>query len=270
MKIQNKFLSTISERIKPLNIAHRGGMGLYPENTMFAFNSVIHEHNVDALEIDLQLTKDNIPIIIHDSTIDRTTNGKGKVRDLTFDELQSFDAGYNFTVDNGKTFPFRGMNITIPSLEEFLYQFSNILINIEIKYNSLLLIIKTKKLLKKFRAYQNVIIGSGMIGVSRKMQPYFLKCGLFFSRIDIYLFAIRNIIGVPNKYFEKFDVLEIPMFSNNFHVLNYFNKLIKKSSLPVFVWGVDNFETIQDAVNKKVNGLITDRPDLVNLILYNK
>ncbi len=264
---KNNFLAAIKNSSKPLNIAHRGGMGLFPENTLFAFESALQEFGVDALEIDLQLTKDNIPVVIHDSTIDRTTNGYGKVSNFTFNELQSFDAGYRFTKDNGKSYPFRDKNITIPSLDEFLNAFPNVFVNIELKTNIIALISQTRKLLDKYNAISNVIIGSQFWNLSRKMRPFFEECGSFFSRYDIYLFALRAIMGIPNKYFEKFDVLEIPMFTNKIHVPKYFAQVLHKTNLPVFVWDVDTITTIQDAINHNVNGLITDRPDLVNKAL---
>ncbi len=75
--------------MKILNIAHRGYSGKFDENTMIAFKKAI-EYKADGIETDVQLSKDNIPIIIHDETLDRTTNGHGYVKDYTLDELKRF------------------------------------------------------------------------------------------------------------------------------------------------------------------------------------
>ncbi|EKQ50505.1 MULTISPECIES: glycerophosphodiester phosphodiesterase [unclassified Clostridium] len=72
-----------------LNIAHRGYSGKFDENTMLAFKKAI-EYNADGIETDVQLTKDGVPVIIHDETLDRTTNGHGLVKDYTLDELKIF------------------------------------------------------------------------------------------------------------------------------------------------------------------------------------
>jgi glycerophosphoryl diester phosphodiesterase len=72
-----------------LNIAHRGYSGKFDENTMLAFKKAI-EYKADGIETDVQLSKDGIPIIIHDETLDRTTNGHGFVKDYTLDELKIF------------------------------------------------------------------------------------------------------------------------------------------------------------------------------------
>ena len=72
-----------------LNIAHRGYSGKFDENTMLAFKKAI-EYKADGIEMDVQLSKDGIPVIIHDETLDRTTNGHGFVKDYTLDELKIF------------------------------------------------------------------------------------------------------------------------------------------------------------------------------------
>jgi len=71
---------------------HRGAKGERPENTLLGINWAL-QNNVEAIEIDLHLTKDGIPVVIHDPTVDRTTNGKGKISDLTYEEISKLDAG---------------------------------------------------------------------------------------------------------------------------------------------------------------------------------
>ncbi len=73
-------------------IAHRGGLAYAPEDTLAAFRNGI-EQGVDWLEFDVQMTKDGVLVVIHDETVDRTTNGTGAVRDLTLEQIRSLDAG---------------------------------------------------------------------------------------------------------------------------------------------------------------------------------
>ena len=77
-----------------MNIAHRGGMGLYPENTLLGFQASVRDHHADMLEMDLQITKDGKVLVFHDDTLERTTNGKGKVCDHTYHEISELDAGH--------------------------------------------------------------------------------------------------------------------------------------------------------------------------------
>ena len=117
---------------RPLVMAHRGGAGLWPENTSHAFAGAV-ALGVDVLEMDLHGTSDGALVIIHDATVDRTTNGAGRVSALTLAELKKLDAGYRWTKDGGRTFPFRGKGITVPTLREVLDEFPRVRLNIDIK-----------------------------------------------------------------------------------------------------------------------------------------
>lgn len=117
---------------RTLVMAHRGGAGLWPENTAHAFAGAV-ALGVDVLEMDLHSTADGALVVIHDATVDRTTNGTGRVNALTLAELKRLDAGYRWTNDGGRTFPFRGKGITVPTLGEVLDEFPRVRLNIDIK-----------------------------------------------------------------------------------------------------------------------------------------
>jgi glycerophosphoryl diester phosphodiesterase len=117
---------------RTLVMAHRGGAGLWPENTAHAFRQAL-ALGVDVLEMDVHGTIDGALVVIHDATVDRTTNGAGAIRELTLAELKKLDAGYRWTKDGGRTFPFRGKGITVPTLREVLDEFPSARLNIDIK-----------------------------------------------------------------------------------------------------------------------------------------
>jgi len=79
-------------RTRPMVVAHRGFSGRFPENTLRSFREAL-QLPIDAVELDVRRTKDGVLVVIHDPTVDRTTNGRGRVADLTWDELQRLDAG---------------------------------------------------------------------------------------------------------------------------------------------------------------------------------
>lgn len=106
---------------------HRGLMAFYPENTLLSFQKAL-EAGVDMLEFDLRLTKDRHLAVIHDETVDRTTDGTGRVGDYTLAELKRLDAGGWF----GK--PFEGLRIpTLEELCDLLTDWPDVLLNVEIK-----------------------------------------------------------------------------------------------------------------------------------------
>ena len=101
------------------NIAHRGGALEGPEETIEAMLIAI-DNGACALEADFQLTLDNKLVLMHDEDVDRTTNGSGDIRDMTLAEIQALDAGYHFTTDGGRTYPFRGRGVRVPELRDLL------------------------------------------------------------------------------------------------------------------------------------------------------
>jgi glycerophosphoryl diester phosphodiesterase len=110
---------------KPMVVAHRGFSGKAPENTMAAFSLAL-KAGVSMIELDVQLSKDNKVVVIHDPTVRRTTNGDGKVSDMTLNELKKLDAGSWFNV--------KYKNERIPTLEEALECIApNAWVNLEIK-----------------------------------------------------------------------------------------------------------------------------------------
>src|SRR5579884_3402972 len=100
-----------------LHFAHQGGGLLAPENTMAAFECGA-AYSPDALELDIQMTRDGEIVVIHDPTVNRTTDGFGSVADIMLGDLRQLDAGYWFTLDGGATYPFRGQGVRIPMLRE--------------------------------------------------------------------------------------------------------------------------------------------------------
>jgi len=100
-------------------VGHRGAGGCAPENTLPAIRHAV-EVGADAVEIDLHATRDGRLVLLHDDTVDRTTDGSGPAEEMTLDELRRLDAGHAFTPDRGRTYPFRGTGVRLPTLEEAL------------------------------------------------------------------------------------------------------------------------------------------------------
>ncbi len=116
----------------PIAIGHRGCAGEAPENTLVSFERALAAGAV-VLETDVHLTRDGVPVLLHDDGIDRVTEGSGPVAALGLEELCGFDAGYHFTPDAGRTHPFRGRGQRVPSLEEALAAFPEARFNLELK-----------------------------------------------------------------------------------------------------------------------------------------
>ncbi len=117
---------------RTLVIAHQGGDGVWPGDTLFAFEQAVAIGS-DVLEMDAHITKDGRIVLMHDEAVDRTTDGTGLIEDMTLAELKQLDAAYDWTNDEGATFPYRGQGIQVPTLDEVFEKFPQMRYAIEIK-----------------------------------------------------------------------------------------------------------------------------------------
>jgi len=115
-----------------LVIGHRGNAAFAPENTLESFDQAM-ALGVDAIEFDVRVARDGVPVVIHDPTLERTTGRRDAVASLTAADLRTADTGATFTRDGGKTFPYRGRGLTVPTLPEVLARFPNLPMLIEVK-----------------------------------------------------------------------------------------------------------------------------------------
>jgi glycerophosphoryl diester phosphodiesterase len=162
----------LSERV--LNIAHRGGNRVAPEHTFPAFESAL-DIGADVLEMDFRVTSDGVLVLMHDQTVDRTTNGSGRVETFTFDEIRMLDAGYDYTPDGGATYPYRGQGLLVLTLEEVLDRLQGVPMNIEIKAENPPSVIPTfVDLLDRYDMRAHVLVASfsnGLIQEFRAAAP---------------------------------------------------------------------------------------------------
>ena len=184
---------------RPLVMAHRGGGGLWPENTLYAFERAA-ELGVDVIETEIHSTADNKMVLIHDKTVDRTTNGIGPVNSLTLKELQALDAGYNWTADRGRTFPFRGKGITVPALEEVFTALPNIRMNIDMKEIDPSVAAQLCKIIHSFDLVEKVMVASFSTKALRDFRQICPELATSAGRGEVALFFLINLIFLGAAY----------------------------------------------------------------------
>jgi glycerophosphoryl diester phosphodiesterase len=118
--------------LPPRVFGHRGAAAVAPENTLVSFRRA-RADGADVFELDVHATADGEIVVLHDPTLERTTDGGGAVSSLRFAELAALDAGFHFTPDGGRTHPFRGAGVHVPRLAELVREFPDAPLNIEIK-----------------------------------------------------------------------------------------------------------------------------------------
>ena len=236
-------------------------MALYPENTLEAFNISVDNHNIEMLEMDLQITKDDKIIVLHDDSIDRTTNGRGNVIDLSYGAILEFDAGYNFKNEKG-IYSFRGQGLRIPLFEEVLKQFPNTYLNIELKGNNPQLVEKTQLLIASYNAEDKILIGSANYFQNKRVHKQIPNCGHYLSRQDLYVFLLVGNFAIFKKHWDKFLTIEAPIEYCGFPVYKTYLKAAEKLGKPLFIWGANDKDSIQKLTTDGVAGIMSDRPDL--------
>ena len=247
----------------PLFFAHRGGAKLAPENTMTAFRAAVERWDVDVLEMDVHATSDGELVVIHDETVDRTTDGDGAVRDLTLRDLQALDAGYRFVGLEG-VHSFRGRGVAVPRFLDVLEAFPGVRMNVDAKGRG-----TTAPLIEAVRgagATDRVLLAS--VGEAGRADRHGYRGPTSASRRQIRLFYGLHRLPRGGPYTPRSDALQIPYRWEGRQVTT--PRLLHEAwrrNLPVHVWTIDDPEVMRTLLAWGVDGIQTDRPDLLAGVL---
>jgi glycerophosphoryl diester phosphodiesterase len=243
-----------------LVFAHRGGARLAPENTMAAFENGIALGS-DGLELDVHLASDGVPVVIHDKTLDRTTNATGAVSARTSTELAALDAGYHFTKDG--QFPFRGRGIGVPRLDDVLRAFAGARVIIEMKQGDPALARAVLAVLRATGAIDRVCVGSFYrIGLEllRREEPALATSA---SESEARWTLYRSWCRWPLTRARPYCAFQVPQRAGKLSVISpAFLAQAHRDGGRVDVWVVDAPEDMMRLFAWGVDGMITDRPDL--------
>lgn len=251
----------------PLLIAHRGGSALAPENTLLAFRRAIEWWRADILELDVHATRDGEVVVLHDDTVDRTTDGRGAVAALTLAELRALDAGYRFTPDGGATFPFRGRGITIPTLREVLTEFPRARVNVEIKAGAAQA--PLLRLLTDAGDPSRVLIAAGERGNRARFTHY--PGPVSAAGSELKWFYGLHLARAARLFRPRVDAFQMPEWYGGRRVLTpRFVRDAHRLGLAVHVWTVDDEADMRRLLAWGVDGLITDRPDVAARVLHDR
>lgn len=235
-------------------IAHRGLSGFYPENTMLAFKKCLNL-NIYGIELDVQKTKDNQLVVIHDEKVDRTFNGTGYIKDMTLNELKSLNSNFR-DYENNK-------DCKIPTLKEVLTLFkpTDFIINIELKNNK----IKYKNLeedvinlVKELKMERRVIISSFRMKSLNKVKalcPKITRSYLISEKF--YKHRLKNMIfykAIKNKstYLSPNYIIADKKFINKCH----------RRDIKILCYTVNTIEEYEKLLKLKVDGIFTDFPNI--------
>lgn len=253
-----------------LVLAHRGGRGLWPENTLYAFRHA-RALGADVLDMDVHYLKDGHFAVIHDDKVDRITNGTGAVLNFTLPELQKLDAGYKWTADNGKTYPFRGRGIVIPSLTAVFKEFPQFRMNIEIKQSRPGVPAKMCNLIRQYKMGKRVVIASFSDAVIDEFRDACPGVATAAATGEVQLFVILNLLHLGRLYHPQAETLQVPGYLGH-HVLvdRRFVNTAHAQGMEVYAWTIDAPGQMKQMIEAGVDGIITDYPGRLMRLLGRK
>jgi len=240
-------------------IAHRGGAALRPENTMAAFDHA-RTLDVDGIECDVHLSRDDVPMVIHDATLDRTTNATGPVSALDAQALTGLDAGYHF--QNGGGFPYRGTGLGVPKLADLLDRHPDMPVIVEVKGDRAEVVAPILKVIRGARRPARVFIGgfsAAVLGAFRAQAPE-IPTGA--SRGEVEDAMQRAAAGqLPQR--TGYALFPVPFFFRGQQILTApFVQAATRAGIAVHSWVIDEIADIRTVVEWGVTGVISDRPEV--------
>jgi glycerophosphoryl diester phosphodiesterase len=252
---------------EPLVIAHQGGDGLRPGDTIAAFQNAA-DLGVDVLEMDLHTSKDGVLVLINDETVDRTTDGTGQVYNFTLEELQKLDAGYRWTQDGGQTYPYRGQGITIPSLEQVFQAFPDKRMNIELKKSGIALPQPLCDLIHKNKMEDKVVIAGFNDAVMKEFRTTCPGVATSAAQTETSWFVLFSKVGLGFLISPDYQSLQVPEEGQDITIMTaQFVRAAHRRNLRVEPWTIDDPEKMKTYIDWGVDGIITDRPDLLLQVL---
>jgi glycerophosphoryl diester phosphodiesterase len=249
--------------------AHRGGAHLWPENTVLAFKAAAKRWPHIVLETDARLTADGHVVLLHDSTVNRTTDGKGRIAEMTLADVRNLDAGYRFTTDDGQTFPFRGKGVRIPTLAEALEACPTLRFEVELK-PAPGVAEPAIRAIRQAKAEDRVLLASfdsRLMYRARKLAPEIARCYEMLGGLGM-LRTLRKGQDAWASYQPKADVLSLMQrMLRRYKVTPGELQAIQGKGIYLQLHTPNTRERILSILELNPDSVLTDRPDLLAQIL---
>jgi glycerophosphoryl diester phosphodiesterase len=252
----------------PVNLAHRGASALAPENSLEAFRIAV-EAGAGGLELDVHMTRDGHVVVIHDPTVERTTSGKGAISEMTIDELRALDAGYGFSPDGGRTRPYRGRGVRVPTLEEVLEEFPGVAVNIDIKAAYPGVEAAVLQVLRETDAWGRALVVStpyATVKRFRKISGGYISTGA--SRWEIGVFYFLSRLRLERLLSPSYDALQVPLRHRGIPLVTpRFVRAAHARGVRVDVWTINRADEMRRLLALGVDVIMTDRPGTLAEVL---
>jgi glycerophosphoryl diester phosphodiesterase len=200
---------------------------------------------------------------MHDETVDRTTDGTGKIEEMTLEQFKSLDAGYDWTVDGGQTYPYRGQGITGATLEELFQALPDMPMTIEIKLVEDQPVARLFcDMIRQYGMQDKVLVASFHQDAMNEFRATCSEVSTSTTQNEVINFFARQLLGLGGTYSPTGKALQVPEYQGSLRVLSpRFIAAARDRGLDVHVWTVNDPTDMQRMVDLGVDGIVTDNPD---------
>lgn len=252
----------------PWLVAHRGGGGIAPQNTLPAFDRAV-SLGADCIETDVHLSRDGVVMVFHDDETAALTGEPGTIEARTAAEIASLDPAFSFSDDGGVSFPLRGTGVRVPTLAEVLRRYPRMRFNVDAKPDDAALAEALARVIREARAEDRTCVGSFFDVQAERLGALLPGVCRFLPQEA----ATRHVmaakagaapVGLPGGY----EVADLPARMGDLTVVDrpvveHFHRL----GIPVHVWTVDDEDEMRALLALGVDGIVTDRPDVLARVL---
>jgi glycerophosphoryl diester phosphodiesterase len=247
----------------PLNIAHRGGAKIGPENTLVGFQNGLSA-GAEVLELDVHLTKDGELVVIHNNTVDDTTNETGLVREMTLQQLKQLDAGYDFSYDDDKSHPYRGKGVVVPTMGEVYRAYPDVPLNVEIKETQDGIELKLWRAIEAAGAEDHTLVVAKKTSVIRRFREVSggqVATGASAPEMVTFIICSHLYPSCPLRH--SYQALQVWKGVGTSGLI----QAAHRAGIRVDVWTVDEEKDMRRFIDYGVDGIMSDRPDILNGVL---
>lgn len=245
----------------PIRFAHRGSRILWPENTMHAFQEAV-DFGYRYIETDVRISKDGHVVVFHDATLERTTNGTGKVADWSLAQLQGLDAAYTF--DEAAGFPLRGNGVGISTLAEVFAAFPDVCFNIDLKGSGMEWALA--EVIRDSARQESSMVGS-FVGRRTAKFRRITRGAVATSAGPADVLAMWAASRRRRHVLRPVEAYQIPFNYRSLPIDQRYIDAIHAAGAQVHFWTVNDPAAMHRLLDMGADGIVTDRPDLLNEVL---